>query len=171
MISKRAAVQAIPIADNGLIPNNPRPLLIYKAVMEIASGGAAAVEALFRANGWDGCWRNGVYPFHHYHSSSHEVLGCYSGSAQVQFGGEGGVVVDLASGDAVLIPAGVGHKNLGDRDGFGVVGAYPGGRDYDMCYGRPGERPGADENIGNVPMPERDPVFGEQMSELWPDVD
>jgi uncharacterized protein YjlB len=107
-----------------------------------------------------GTWRNGIYSYHHYHSTAHEVLGCYRGSAKVQFGGESGIVEELSAGDVVIIPAGVGHKNLGASADFAVVGAYPRGQDYDMNYGKPGERPRADENIARVPLPETDPIFG-----------
>jgi len=29
-----------------------------------------------------------------------------------------------------------------------------------MCYGKPGERPQADENIARVPLPRTDPIYG-----------
>ena len=90
----------------------------------------------------------------------HEVLGVYGGSAKVQFGGEDGIVHEIHQGDVILIPAGVAHRNLGSRDGFGVVGAYPEGQDWDMNYGRPGERPRADKNIARVPLPKMDPIYG-----------
>ena len=32
----------------------------------------------------------------------------------------------------------------------------------DMCYGKKGERPRADENIARVPLPATDPLCGEQ---------
>jgi hypothetical protein len=41
---------------------------------------------------------------------------------------------------------------------FSVVGAYPGGRSWDLLRGRPGERPRADRNIGAVPLPDNDPI-------------
>jgi hypothetical protein len=50
-------------------------------------------------------------------------------------------------GDGVVIPAGVGHKRMESSPGFSVIGAYPGGRNWDVLRGLPGERPRADRNI------------------------
>ncbi len=145
------------LADNGTIPNSRLPLLVYhKAVDVAAEGPLALIEATLRAHGWGGGWRNGIFPYHHYHSTAHEVLVAYRGSARVQFGGEAGIVASVAPGDVVIIPAGVGHKD------FGVIGAYPRGQAWDICYGRAGERPRADANIARVPLPSADPVFGRE---------
>lgn len=150
------------LADNGVFPNNAScPLLVYPQALDLSgSDPAAQFEALFTQNHWPAAWRNGVYAFHHYHSTAHEVLGIFSGSARVQFGGENGVVLEVRAGDVVVIPAGVSHKNLGASRDFGVVGAYPKGQNWDMQYGKPGERPAADERIAQVAMPTSDPVFG-----------
>jgi uncharacterized protein YjlB len=69
----------------------------------------------------------------------------------------------------IVIPAGVGHKNLGASADFGVVGAYPDGRDWDLLTGQPGERPKADQNIAALPIPGNDPVFGLDgpIREIW----
>ena len=150
------------LADDGKIPNSRLPLLIYRRAFEVSRRDPAAViERTFAEQSWDGTWRNGIYSYHHYHSTAHEVLGCYRGSAKVQFGGESGIVEELSAGDVVIIPAGVGHKNLGASVDFAVVGAYPRGQDYDMNYGKPSERPRADENIAREPLPQTDPIFGE----------
>jgi uncharacterized protein YjlB len=87
-------------------------------------------------------------------------LGVYAGEAKVQFGGEPGLIETIRAGDVVVIPTGVGHKNLGGTRDFGVVGAYPEGQDYDMCYGKPEERPRAIKNIERLPKPKTDPIFG-----------
>ena len=158
------------VAD-GDIPNNPRlPLLVYpRAVTLEVDDPASVFEQLFSANGWVGCWRNGIFPFHHYHSTAHEVLGVYSGSAVAQLGGEGGVELTLNAGDVVVIPAGVGHKKLSSSPGFAVVGAYPRGQHPDMC--RAGDDAGHDcaQQAARVPVPARDPVHGPggPMGDLW----
>jgi uncharacterized protein YjlB len=150
------------LKDDGTYPNNETlPLLVYQEVLTLPERHPAAIfEEVFEANQWSGSWRNGVYGFHHYHSTAHEVLGVFSGSARVQFGGEHGVILSVSRGDVVVIPAGVAHKNLGASHGFGVVGAYPLGQHWDMCYGKSGERPQADHNIAHVALPQSDPVYG-----------
>ena len=150
------------LTDNGVFPNNARlPLLVYRQPVVLpAHDPAALFEALFAAHHWGNGWRNGIYPFHHYHSTAHEVLGIFRGHATVQFGGEQGVRLAVSSGDVVIIPAGVAHKNLGASRDFGVVGAYPQGQRWDTCYDKPGERPRADHNIARVGMPHGDPVYG-----------
>ena len=162
------------LKDDGIYPNNARlPLLVYQQVIELpVHDPASRVEALFVGHHWHNSWRNGVYSFHHYHSAAHEVLGVYSGSATVQLGGDNGVTVTIKPGDVLLIPAGVAHKNLGASRDFGLVGAYPQRQHPDMCYGKPGERPQADDRIAAVPLPQSDPVFGATgpMHTYWTDI-
>lgn len=159
------------LEDDGSIPNNQKlPLLVYQAALKLTGQNpAATVESLFRANDWGGAWRNGIYSFHHYHSTAHEALAVCRGSARVQLGGEYGPVFSVEPGDVILIPAGVGHKNLGADADFLVVGAYPPGQSWDMNYGQGGERPAADRNIAQVPLPQTDPVFGSRgpLIENW----
>lgn len=151
-----------PLEDTGSIPNNDKcPLLIYpKALVLPEKDPAGAIEHLLKSNHWGGTWRNGIYTYHHYHSTAHEVLVCYSGSAKVQLGGEPGVTHVIYVGDVILIPAGTGHMNLHASTDFAIVGGYPQGQKWDMCYGKPGERPEADENIARVPLPRLDPIYG-----------
>ena len=49
----------------------------------LADPSAAGFERLFLRNGWSNSWRNGVYDWHHYHTTTHEVLGCHAGEAVV----------------------------------------------------------------------------------------
>ena len=164
-------VDYVLLTDDGTFPNNPRlPLLKYSGVLKPEGDDPASVfEKCFHAHRWVGSWRNGVYGMHHYHSTAHEVLGVYRGSAVVQLGGEQGVQVEVAAGDVVVIPAGVAHKRLRSSPDFAVVGAYPQGQHWDMCYGREGERPGTDHNISRVFTPETDPVYGGEgpLIQLW----
>lgn len=168
-VAATSAPEAIVFHDDGSIPNNRLPLLLYRhAFSARGDAGARWLEQRFASNGWTGAWRWTVYPFHHYHSNTHEVLGVFSGSATLQLGGEQGQSVDVAAGDVIVIPAGVGHKRLKASEDFQVVGAYPDGRSPDLMRGEPGERPAADQRIAQVPLPARDPLLGEGgLRTLW----
>jgi uncharacterized protein YjlB len=149
--------------DDGRIPNNPElPLLFYPNVLGESEMEPALCKGLLAGNGWGGAWVNGVFSYHHYHSTSHEVLCVVGGSASIEFGGPQGETVEVEAGDAVVIPAGVGHRNAGSSGDFRVIGAYPRGQEsYDLRTGEEGERPEVLENIRAVPLPEADPLFGE----------
>ena len=156
--------------DDGVIPNSRYALLLYHGVLDVkGEDPAARVQERFASYNWTNSWINGIYPFHHYHSTSHEVLGIYRGSATVRLGGEKGQNFTVQAGDVIVIPAGVGHKNLGSTHDFGVVGAYPDGRQWDLLTGQPGERPTADQNIAALPIPGTDPVYGPggPLQTLW----
>jgi uncharacterized protein YjlB len=154
-------------ADDGDVPNSRHPLIVYAGVIDAAAGDPAVkFEALFRRNGWGGGWRNGIFPFHHYHSTAHEVLGIARGEAEVRFGGESGKTLTVKAGDAVLIPAGVGHKRLSVSEGLLVIGAYPGGQWADLMREGAEDKAGIRSRIAAVGLPTADPVGG-PMLELW----
>jgi uncharacterized protein YjlB len=44
-------------------------------------------------------WRNGIFPYVHYHSMMHEALGVARGRAKVRFGGDNGREIEIAAGD------------------------------------------------------------------------
>ena len=159
------------VGDDGTYPNNEKlPLLIYPGVIKLADhNGARIVEDLFHGHRWGSSWRNGIYYYHHYHSTAHEVLGVYSDTARVQIGGPQGPEFEIRPGDVIVIPAGVAHRKLGSSADFAVVGAYPAGQNWDMNYGEDSERPQADRNIAGVPLPDMDPVFGATgpLMNLW----
>jgi uncharacterized protein YjlB len=166
-------LQTFIFKDDGLVPNNPLPVLIYKAAVELSGtvDPAAAVERLFSANGWGhGQWRDGIFPFVHYHSMIHEALGVARGSARVQLGGHQGEMLDFKPGDIVVLPAGTGHPRLIGSDDLLVVGAYPPQGTYNLCRGdNPAERDTALTTIPEVPMPASDPVHGKggPLTKLW----
>lgn len=169
-----SGMEAYVLADDGLIPNNAKlPLVLYRPALApkgLSSEPERAFEALFGSNGWRGAWVDGIYDFDHYHSTAHEVLGIAKGTARVQFGGPEGPVLDLTAGDAVVIPAGVGHCLIEGED-LVVVGAYPDGQDWDLCRASTSDRTKALENIPWVPLPNLDPVFGPEgpVLALWID--
>lgn len=156
--------------DDGTIPNSVLPLLVYKQVFsERGTVAANWLDDLFRTNGWSNSWRWGVYPYHHYHSNTHEVLGCFNGDALLQMGGEDGEEIAVQAGDIIVIPAGVGHKCLSHSGDFTVLGAYPDGASPDLMTGKADERPAADKRINKVAIPKLDPYAGsaEGLVTLW----
>ena len=146
--------------DDGVFPNSGLPLLLYRAAVEPGKASPEAMEALFAAGGWPPAWRSSVFTYHHYHSTAHEALGVASGQARLMLGGPKGREFAVGAGDVIVIPAGVGHRRLASSPDFLVVGAYPPGQNWDLLRGEPGERPQADRNIAQVPMPATDPVAG-----------
>lgn len=126
--------------DDGTIPNSVFPMVVYKKMFSVTENLTDEMERVFADNNWKNAWRNGVYDYHHFHSIAHEVLGVYSGSAQLRLGGESGKTLTVEAGDVLVLPAGTGHKKISASDDFGVVGAYPGGSDYDIRTGEESER-------------------------------
>jgi uncharacterized protein YjlB len=124
------------------------------------SDAAAIFEALFNRNRWPAAWRNGIHPFHHYHSNGHEALGIYSGEVTVQLGGDAGVTLIAKAGDVIVLPAGTGHKKLSSKGALGVVGAYPEGQNPDLCVPPLARTKKSEAAVLQVPLPASDPVFG-----------
>ena len=156
--------------DDGVFPNSVLPLLVYRqALMAGGHDPASLLEEHFADNDWCNSWRNGVYAFAHYHSTTHEILGVYCGDATLRVGGEHGSNVDVHSGDVIVIPAGVAHRKIEASADFAVVGAYPDGRDWDLLRGQPGERPQADRKIAALPIPDNDPIYGADgpLLQIW----
>jgi uncharacterized protein YjlB len=150
------------LPDDGTFPNNGLlPLLVYQKAVNVPEkdAGRNIIEFL-ETNGWTNAWENGIYDYHHYHSTAHEVLVVIQGSARVQFGGDSGIAYLIEKGDVVIIPAGVSHKALDLYDQFTCIGAYPEGQEYDLLTGKTGERERALENIKAVSLPTSDPVYG-----------
>lgn len=166
----QTATTPLTFVDDGVIPNHPAyPLLLHRQAFDASvADPAASAEALFAANGWGGLWRNGVYPYHHYHSTCHEALAVAAGWADVRFGGEAGETVRLEAGDVAVLPAGTGHKRLAASDDFLVVGAYPAGQPLDLIRDA-SEHDAAVARIGSVPLPATDPVFGSEggLRTMW----
>ena len=164
MEGPKTSVEERYFQDDGRIPNNASlPLLVYRGAIAEEEREPSYCKELLARNGWVGAWVNGVFSYHHYHSNAHEVLAVTSGSAALIFGGPNGETFDVAAGDLVVIPAGVGHCKANSRGGFRMIGAYPRGQeDYDLKTGDPDERPRALENIRQTPPPQADPLFGEK---------
>ncbi|HVE60358.1 MAG TPA: hypothetical protein VNA26_00970 [Chitinophagaceae bacterium] len=161
-INKKPVIIKKVLIDDGIFPNNKLPVVIYKGALLLPADHAAKIiEDIFNKNNWSNSWRNGIYDYYHYHSITHEVLGVYEGSTVVELGGAKGITLPVEKGDIIIIPAGVVHRNVTPESNFKCVGAYPGGSDYDIKKGEPDDRPEAEKNIKNVPLPETDPVYGD----------
>jgi uncharacterized protein YjlB len=163
---------AFMFADDGSIPNNPKlPFLLYRGALDLSRmrDPEEKIETLFKQNGWGDMWRNGVFPYVHYHSMIHEGMGIARGRAKVRFGGDQGQEVDIAAGDVALLPAGTGHQCLWASPDLMVIGTYPKTGQYDLCRGSKAEYAKAVISIPQVPLPDSDPVYGKggPLLELW----
>lgn len=153
-----AEIQTFTFKEDGLLPNNPSlPAVLYSGVLKDQT---ARIEQIFNENGWLNSWQDGVFPYHHYHSNAHEVLGVISGAALVQIGGDSGATFEVSPGDVLVLPAGTAHKSLSSSDDFLVTGAYPGGAQYNLRRATPEDWSEALPEISNVPLPASDPVYG-----------
>ena len=148
-------------ADDGLVPNNPMPFLVYKRAIDVDNDRPEkTIEELFGANGWGDMWRNGIYDYLHYHATVHEVLGVARGNAVVRFGGDKGQEIAIAAGDVAVLPAGTGHQCLSASEDFCVVGAYPPGPPMQITRPTPENHAKALKTIPEVKVPKTDPVMG-----------
>jgi uncharacterized protein YjlB len=157
-------------ADDGLVPNNPMPFLVYKRAIDVDNDQPEkTIEELFGANGWGDMWRNGVYDYLHYHATVHEALGVARGNAIVRFGGDGGTEIAVAAGDVAVLPAGTGHQCLTSSRDFSVVGAYPPGPKMQITRPTAENYRKALQTIPKVELPKTDPVMGEDgpLVRLW----
>nr|POE94567.1 uncharacterized protein yjlb [Quercus suber] len=147
-----------------------KPLLIYHAAFAPTSAlCASALEAHLRRTAVVvPQWRYTMYTTTHFHSTTHEVLCISAGAAKLLFGGEenpGKVEVQVSKGDVVVVPAGVAHRLLEEtgEEGFEMVGAYPEGPRWDMCYGDrrdEGGKDGVEKRIVELEWFSRDPIYG-----------
>ena len=158
------------ISGNDIFPGNKLPVLHYKKALRLPwLFRARKVKSIFIKHNWTNNWRNGIYTYHHYHSNTHEAMAVIKCHTVLLLGGENGKHLLLEKGDIIVIPAGVAHKNLGKEKDVICIGGYPEGKDFDINYGNPGERPGTDENICSLPIPLTGPLYGESdpLVKIW----
>jgi uncharacterized protein YjlB len=172
VLTRSAEPRALMFADDGSIPNNPSlPFLVYRGGIDLSGSPNPedVIESTFARHGWGDMWRNGIFPYVHYHSMIHEALGIARGRAKVRFGCTAGQVLDIAAGDVVVLPAGTGHQCLWAAPELCVIGAYPKSGKYNLCRGSKAEHAKALKTIPKVPRPATDPVHGEDgpLTRLW----
>jgi uncharacterized protein YjlB len=170
VIRDNAEPLAIVFKDDGLVPNNILPFLVYQSAINLnRDRPEETIEALFDENGWGGMWRNGVYDYLHYHSTVHEALGVARGRARVRFGGDHGKELKISAGDVAILPAGTGHQCITASDDFCVIGAYPPGSKMEITRPTPENHAKALKTIPEVKQPESDPVMGKDgpLVRLW----
>lgn len=163
-------IESFVLSEHDWVPNNPRlPVLVYRGAFAAADceATAEAFETAFAANGWPPQWRDGVYDYHHYHSTAHEALGVAAGSAMLTIGGPGGRDIHVEAGDALVLPTGTGHRSVEASEDFLVVGAYPLGQDWDIC--RDAANDERRKRMATLPVPDTDPVEGRSgpLIEQW----
>ncbi|WP_061028421.1 cupin domain-containing protein [Bradyrhizobium sp. CCH5-F6] len=161
---------AIVFEDDGLVPNNILPFLVYQGAVKLdPKQPEETIENLFEENAWGGMWRNGVYDYLHYHATVHEVLGVARGSARVRFGGDHGRELEIKAGDVAILPAGTGHQCISASDDFCVIGAYPPGAKMEITRATPENHAKALTTIPKVALPPADPVTGKDgaLMRLW----
>jgi uncharacterized protein YjlB len=161
--------EVLQLSRNAWVPNNDHlPVLVYHGALKVSGPDPAATfEQAFLHNGWPPQWRNGIYDYHHYHSTAHEVLGVAGGQARVVLGGPGGHELTVNAGDILVLPTGTGHCRLQNSSDFLVVGAYPPDQSWDICRSAPSKT--ASERMRTLPFPESDPLTGKAgaLTRLW----
>ena len=132
------------------------------------------MEEILRNNQWPPDWHSsfGMYPRHHFHSDTHELIAVTRGKLTGRFGGHDGIGAMLSAGDVVVIPAGVGHFGESITEDLRLTGAFPAGCGiHDFRLGYPEEYSAMMQRARNVPVPAMDPMFGAggPLPKLWSD--
>ena len=119
------------------------------------------IRALYERNGWHETWTATVFDYQHYHPDAHEALTVARGWADLQIGGPSGEILRVDAGDAIVLPAGVGHCRMDQSADFQICGAYPADQPHGTVIRAPEERTEAHvAEIAALSRPESDPIFG-----------
>lgn len=158
---------------NGRVPNSRLPLLIYRNVIQ---WDVLEMEAIMRQNHWYPDWRahEGMWPHHHFHAESHEIICVTRGAHVGKFGGHDGVYAKLTQGDVVVIPAGVGHCGIQISDDLDLTGGNNAGHSVvDFRMGYPEEYAEVSARAREIPVSNYDPFFGAggPLARIWNNAD
>ena len=154
--------------NDGVIPNNTLPLLVYRNVLKYIA--SENFELVFKKNGWTNNWKDIILPYDHFHSNTHEVLGLAKGNARLRLGGKNGSDLLIEIGDVIIMPAGVGHYSIDNSLDYQFIGGYPNGADWNVKISLKEEDSiSIIDEILNIPNPDKDPVFGNEgpLFEYW----
>lgn len=159
----RHLIPAWHVFPNTSIQN--KPLLIYHCAFEKGASASQISNHLKKVDVVVPQWQYSMYRQTHFHSTTHEVLSVVSGRARLCFGGEENpdrVEPVIEAGDVIIIPAGVAHRLLEDLSGgFIMVGSYPKGKNWDMCYGAGDENEDEIKSaISQLNWFDQDPIYG-----------
>ena len=161
----------IVFADDGLVPNNPMPFLVYKGAVDVANDHPEkTIEGLFGANGWGAHvaqrrLRLSALPRDGARSARRRARPCPGTLRRRPRQGTS----SLSAGDVAILPAGTGHQCLSASRDFCVVGAYPPGPQMQVTRPTPENHAKALKTIPQVKLPKTDPVRGEDgpLVRLW----
>ncbi len=139
VVRDNAEPLAIVFEDDGLVPNNILPFLVYQGAVTLdAERPEETIENLFGANGWGGTWRNGVYD---YPALSRDgARGARRRARRSPACASAAITVRSwrsSAGDVAILPAGTGHQCIKASDDFCVIGAYPPGAKMEITRPTP----------------------------------
>ncbi|KZT25550.1 hypothetical protein NEOLEDRAFT_1133526 [Neolentinus lepideus HHB14362 ss-1] len=165
----KVKIETYYIPRHGFIPNSDptsKPLIYYKSLFQKGASKAAIKDHINSLKVVEAQWTYTMYPTTHFHTTSHEAIIVLSGGALLLFGGESNparVELEVKAGDALLIPAGVSHKQVKEigLEVFDMMGAYPvNAEHWDMCYGLK-EEGNTEARIKQLDWFTKDPFYGE----------
>lgn len=152
--------------DDGITPNSRFPVIIMPQVFT-GDDLENIFPNTFMKNSWSNNWLDIIQSKDHYHSATHEVLGICKGEVNLKIGGQGGKIFHLTAGDAIIIPAGVGHFSTDNCSDYLVAGGYPEGNNWDMIYNEAEKYEAAKQRISHLPMPTLHPVSGKPFTAFY----
>jgi uncharacterized protein YjlB len=167
--SSEARIETFRLKPNAWVPNNQcLPVIVYRQAFDPDTADLTGhIDRCFARHAWPVQWHDGVFDYHHFHSTAHEVLGVLAGAAELIVGGPGGRALRIETADVMLLPAGTGHCLMTRENAFQVAGGYPQGQQWDIRR----DALTADElrAMEALPFPPCDPVYGKRgpLIEHW----
>lgn len=151
--------QDIYFHDDGTIPNSKLPVIVYYSITDVIDK-STWFEQNFAKNNWLNNWRDIILPYDHFHSNTHEILGISKGIVTLNIGGAKGKQLLLSAGDALLLPAGVGHYFVSSAGAYEVVGGYPDGGNWNLLQELGADKDSIYAEIDSLEIPQLDPIHG-----------